>query len=212
MMREKLYNTIQAAITEALANTHTLLVAKIVRVNETTVDCKPVVNRVIDGESVELSVFPEVPPIFLQGGGSYTAHPVAVDDYCILAISERCFDSWYSGTDFVAPLDARMFDYSDAFALVGINPLATAITIPKVITHIGDSHSEGDQTIIGDINHTGDMIIDGNLTVTGDVIVNGKIEADGEITAMASGTSVSLSTHLHTGNLGAPTSAPTPGT
>lgn len=211
-MKEKLYDTIQAAITEALANTHTLLVAKIVGVNETTVDCKPVMNRVIDGEELELTVFPKVPPIFLQGGGSYTAHPIAVDDYCILAVSERCFDSWYSGTDFVAPLDARMFDYSDAFALVGVNPLSTAITIPKVITHIGDVHSEGDQTIIGDINQTGDMTIDGNLTVTGDVIVLGNISADGEITAMASGASVSVSTHLHTANLGAPSSPPTPGT
>jgi len=211
-MNEKLYNTIQSAITEALANTHTLLVAKVVGVNENTIDCKPVVNRVIDGESVELTVFPQVPPIFLQGGGSYTAHPIAVDDYCILAVSERCFDSWYSGTDFVAPLDTRMFDYSDAFAIVGVNPLSTAITIPTVITHIGDSHSEGDQTIIGDITQTGDMIIDGNLTVTGDVTVEGNITADGEITAMAAGAKVSLSTHLHTGNLGAPTSPPTPGT
>lgn len=205
-MKESLYNTIQNAIIEALTNTHTILVAKVVGVNETTIDCKPVINRVVDGVSKELTIFPQVPPVFMQGGGSYTAHPISEGDYCLLAVSERCFDSWYSGSDFVRPLDARMFDYSDAFAIVGVNPLASAIVIPKVITHIGDSHSEGDQNIIGDVTITGDMTIDGNLTVTGDII------ADGEVTAMASSSPVSLSTHLHTGNLGAPTSPPTPGT
>lgn len=205
-MKESLHKTIQDEVFRNLANTHTILVAKVVGVNESTIDCKPVVNRVVDGVSIELAIFPEVPPIFMQGGGSYTAHPISTGDYCILVVSERCFDNWYNGSDFVKPPDSRMFNYSDSFAIVGVNPLATAITIPKIITKIGNSHSEGDQNIIGDITVTGDVTIGGNLTVTGDIVANG------EVTAMAASNPVSLSTHLHTGNLGAPTSPPTVGT
>lgn len=200
-MKENFYDTAQKVVVEALANTHTILVAKIVGVGETTIDCKPVLNRVVNGESIELAIFPEVPPVFMQGGSSYTAHPITEGDYCLLLISERCFDTWYSGADFVKPADARMFDYSDAFALVGVNPMQAAISIPEIIT------SEGDRFYKGDVEIEGDVIIEGDLLVTGE------IKAGGEITAMfGTGNDVSVSTHLHTANLGAPSSPPTPGT
>lgn len=232
-MNEDLYEIISSAIIEALSNTHTILVAKIVAVSEKTIDCKPVMNRVVDGRSEELTVFPKVPPIFMQGGTSSETWPLAVGDYCLLFVSERCFDNWYNGQDFLAPLDSRVFDYSDCFALVGVNPLASALTIPTLITrvgdmihtgalekigntvHTGDNTQTGDRTHTGDINHTGNITqignitLTGNLTVTGNVSVTGFISADGEITAMASSDApVKLSQHKHTGNLGAPTSDP----
>ena len=80
-MKESLYNTIQNAIIEALTNTHTILVAKVVGVNETTIDCKPVINRVVDGVSKELTIFPKCHQSSCKGGGSYTAHPISEGDY-----------------------------------------------------------------------------------------------------------------------------------
>jgi len=191
---KQLIDSLMLAIDNALANVHTATIAKVTAVDEKTISCRPVINRVVDGESVELPEFIEVPPIFMQGGGSYTAYPIAVDDYCLLLFTERCFDRWYKGQDYQPPAELRMHDYSDGFALIGINPFASAITIPTDIRQVGDAHRTGQQTIIGD------------------VIVTGNITATGEVTALSDGASVGLSTHLHTGNLGAPTSPPTGGT
>lgn len=174
-MTERLKETIDSAIHNALANTHTCAVAKVVAVNATTLDVKPVVSRVVDGKAVELPVFVDVPPIFLQGGTSYTAHPISVGDSCLLFFAERATDYWYSGNDNVAPLEVRMHDYSDGFAIVGINPLAAALTIPNVITHIGNTYAEGNYEQVGDYDHTGERTHLGNHTTTGVVTVNGSL-------------------------------------
>lgn len=49
------------------------------------------------------------------------------------------------------------------------------------------------------------------IEITGNVKVNGSIEATLEVSAMTLTTKVTLSKHIHTGNLGLPTSPPTPG-
>ena len=194
METKQLIDTLLIAVDNALANLHTATIARVTKVNAKTIDCRPITNRVVDGESVELPEFIEVPILIMQGGGSYTVYPIAVDDYCLLIFTERCFDRWYDGQDYQPPLELRMHDYSDGIALVGVNPLAGAITIPTVI------HQEGESTQTGD------------LTITGDIIVTGDVIVSGEVTAISEGASVGLSTHVHTGNLGAPTSAPTGGT
>lgn len=149
------------AILTALANTHTILIARVEAVNAKTIDVQPVIQRVVDGVAVDLPLFPDVPPIFLQGGSSYDAHPIAAGDYCLLLINERCFDRWYAGDDGVPPLEPRMHDYSDGFALVGVNPSSMAKTIPTTIERMGDS------TVTGAWVHTGSYALTGPLTVTG---------------------------------------------
>lgn len=149
------------AIITALANTHTILIARVEAVNAKTIDVQPVIQRVVDGVAVDLPLFPGVPPVFLQGGSSYDAHPIAAGDYCLLLINERCFDRWYAGDDGVPPLEPRMHDYSDGFALVGVNPASMAKTIPTTIERMGDS------TVTGAWVHAGSYALTGPLTVTG---------------------------------------------
>lgn len=144
-----LLDTLRGAITAALADTHTATIARVTAVGATTINCRPVINRVVNGESIALPEFVDVPPLFLQGGNSYTAHPIAIGDYCLLIFTERCFDRWYAGQDYQPPLELRMHDYSDAIAIVGINPLADAITIPSTIKQVGDTEQ------IGNYTHTG---------------------------------------------------------
>jgi hypothetical protein len=192
---QDLFETINNSIIEALSNTHTILIAKVTKVNEKTINARPVVNRKVNGKSIQLPIFPDVPPIFLQGGSSYTAHPIAVGDYCLLLVNERCFDKWYHGQDFTTPPEYRMHDYSDCFAIVGINPLGTAITIPQVITHIGDTYEEGDYIQIGNRTQTGDYLLTGNLTVDGDITCTGTITATVDVI----GGGISLLTHVHGG-------------
>ena len=149
------------AIITALANTHTILIARVEAVNAKTIDVQPVIQRVVDGVAVDLPLFPDVPPVFLQGGSSYDAHPIAPGDYCLLLINERCFDRWYAGDDGAPPLEPRMHDYSDGFALVGVNPASMAKTIPTTIERMGDS------TVTGAWVHAGSYALTGPLTVTG---------------------------------------------
>jgi hypothetical protein len=159
--KEELPTVMNDAIITALANTHTILIGRVVTVNTTTIDVQPVIQRVVDGVPINLPLFPAVPPVFLQGGTSYDAHPITAGDYCLLLINERCFDRWYAGADGVPPLEFRMHDYSDAFALVGVNPAAMAKTIPTTIERFGDS------TITGAWFHTGSYELTGPLDVIG---------------------------------------------
>lgn len=212
--KNQMVDTLMLAIDSALANVHTATIAKVTAVSTKTINCQPIINRLVRGESVQLPEFIEVPPVFLQGGGSYTAHPIAVGDYCLLIFTERCFDRWYHGQDFKIPLELRMHDYSDGFAIVGVNPLAGAITIPSMIQQTGDTNFDGNHTHqgtldrIGDTTIAGDVYIDGDLEVTGNIVCQGTISAGnftglggGALTAsvdIVSGT-ISLQTHVHGG-------------
>ena len=199
-MKEKLRLTdiIADAIGEALSNLHTATIAKVTAVQEKTISVQPVINRVVDGKSITLPQFTKVPPLFMQGGGSYTAHPIAVGDYCLLILTERCFDRWYSGSDFQDPAEFRMHDYSDGIAIVGINPTAGALTIPSVIQQTGDTNQNGDYTREGSLVQIGDMTITGNLHVDGEITCAGDVVAGG----------ISLRNHTHPGDSGGTTGGP----
>lgn len=158
--KEELTDVMNDAMITALANTHTIVIAKVTSVGSTTIDAQPVIQRVVDGQAVTLPVFPSIPPVFLSGGASYDAHPIAVGDYCLLLVSERCFDRWYGGADNVPPIEQRMHDYSDCFALVGVSPASMAKTIPATIERFGDS------TVTGDWIHTGNYTLIGSLDVS----------------------------------------------
>ncbi len=201
---KQLVDTINIALQTALANLHTATIARVERVNATTIDVQPVINRVVNGESIKLPVFTKVPPLFLQGGSSYTAHPIAVGDYCLLIFTERCFDRWYEGQDEQQPAEFRMHDYSDGIAIVGINPRADAITIPGVITRIGDTYEEGDTTHVGNRiqtgNHTqvGNRTQTGNHTQVGNFLLTGDTYEEGDTTHV--GNRTQTGDHIQVGN------------
>ena len=164
--KEELTDVMNDSILTALANTHTIVVAKITAVGSITIDCQPVIQRVVDGTAITLPVFPSVPPIFLSGGESYDAHPISVGDDCLLLVSERCFDRWYGGAYNVPPIEQRMHDYSDCFALVGVKIASMAITIPTTIERNGDSTVTGNWVHAGNYTLTGNMIVIGNTDST----------------------------------------------
>ena len=208
MEHNELLDTINGAIARALSNVHTVAIARVTAVNAKTIDCKPVINRVVDGEEIELPVFIEVPPVFMQGGSSYTAHPIEVGDYAVLLITERCFDRWYDGRDDAAPLALRMHDYSDGLALVGINPLAAAITIPSLIQQTGDTNQDGDYTHQGDTEQTGDYVHAGDVFRIGNMDVTGLFELLGNLLVTGAITcSTTVSAAGFSGLAGAPVSA-----
>lgn len=191
---ENLNEILKNAIDNALINTHTATIGRVVKVNDTTIDVQPVINHVHNGVDVKLPIFPKVPPVFLQGGASYDAHPIAVGDYCLLIVAERAFDNWYAGSDEVRPPERRMHDYSDTFAIVGVNPLAKAINIPATIVRKGNS------TVTGDYVHEGDYDITGNVTINGNLTVKGDIDCTGRLTvANATIAGIDFTGHVHGG-------------
>lgn len=197
-MIEELHDTIGLGVEFALADVHTIVVAKITSVNDKTISCVPVINRVVKGSSKQLPEFIEVPPVILQGGGSYIAEPISAGDYCLVLISERCYDAWYAGSDFVSPLEMRMHDYSDGFALCGVNPQATAISIPK-----------RNRMMKGDTDHEGDLNLTGNVSITGNLSVSGDINCAGRLTvAAATICGIDFGTHKHKGDSGGTTGGP----
>lgn len=175
-----LLSTITLGIVQALSNTHTNLVAKVVKVNATTIDVQPVIAREVNGQTKPLPVFPEVPVINFLGGNSSIQMPIAVGDDCILFVSERCLDNWYFGNNNQKPLSSRMFDYSDSIALVGLKTKANELEIPDRIKMTGDTlqlgnyEHQGDREQIGDYNLTGNITQVGTNTIDGDIIINGK--------------------------------------
>lgn len=194
MERKELLDTLMMAIAHALADVHTATIARVTVVNAKTINCRPVTARVVDGQSVPLPEFVDVPVWVIQGGGSYTAYPVAVGDYALLIFTERAFDRWWSGQDNQPPPELRMHDYSDGIALVGLNPLGSAIPIPDTIlqqgdtvqngdyTHTGNRTQTGDYTHIGNVTREGDMTVVGDLTITGDLILTGDMTINGNAT------------------------------
>ena len=187
-----LISTITLGITQSLSNTHTNLVAKVVKVNATTIDVQPVIAREVNGKTIPLPVFPEVPVVNFLGGSSSIQMPIAIGDYCQLFVNERCLDNWYFGNDNQKPLSPRMLDYSDAVALVGLKNKAGELEIPDRIKMVGDTlqigdyeHQgnrlqygnyvqNGDFTQVGNKEQTGDKTQTGNHTIDGDIIINGQ--------------------------------------
>lgn len=182
MERRQIIDTIMMAVDTALANVHTATVARVTAVGAKTISCRPVINRVVNGESVSLPEFVEVPPVFMGGGSSFMTWPISAGDYCLLIFTERCFDRWYAGQDYQPPLEMRMHNYSDGFAIVGIRPESLARTIPSVTT------------IIGNVSMSGDLAITGNLSVTGSISA-ASVGSSGDVVAGG----ISLMTHTHSG-------------
>jgi hypothetical protein len=189
----ELLDVMMEAIGHALSNVHTSTIARVTAVGAKTISCRPVVNRVVDGVNIQLPEFVDVPVLFMQGGGSYTTYPIAVGDYALLIFTERCFDRWWGGQDYQSPPELRMHDYSDGIAIVGINPLASALAIPTTIKQVGDTVQEGNYTHTGNMNQTGDLVRVGDMTVTGDLTITGDIHVTGNITCTGNISAASFS-------------------
>lgn len=192
MKENTLIDAMDAMSLDMLANIHTTTIAKITKVNAKTINAKPVINRIVDGESVELPEFAEVPIIHLHGGGSSIRMPIAVGDYCLLFMAERCIDDWYFGKDNAEPREQRMHDYSDAIALVGL------------FNKFGELANVMTTTIIGDVDMTGNLEIIGNITVTGNITASGTITGTVDVV----GGGISLKNHRHSNPEGGLVGAP----
>lgn len=75
-----------------------------------------------DGEIsyVQYPILPDVPIVWPRAGGFALTFPVKVDDECLVVFADRCIDAWWQSGGVQKPMDERMHDLSDAFAIFGV--------------------------------------------------------------------------------------------
>lgn len=83
-------------------------------------------------KSVALPLLVDVPVVFPSGGGFTLTFPIAAGDECLAVLASRCIDAWWQSGGVQAPLEPRMHNLSDAFALVG--PRSQPRTLTEVNT------------------------------------------------------------------------------
>lgn len=86
-------------------------------------------RTLLDGTVQSYPVLIDVPVFTLQGGGGSLQFPITKGDTCLLLFSDRGIDEWLQNGTEAAPLNARMHDLSDAIALVGLNPVTSALPV-----------------------------------------------------------------------------------
>ncbi len=69
--------------------------------------------------SVKLPLLVDVPLCFPNAGGFIVTFPVAVNDEVLVVFGSRCIDSWWQSGGIQRPMEARMHDLSDGFAIPG---------------------------------------------------------------------------------------------
>lgn len=80
--------------------------------------------------SVNMPLLVDVPVIFPSGGGFTLTFPVAQGDECLVVFADRCIDAWWQSGGIGEPLEPRMHNLSDGFALVG--PFSQPEVLPDV--------------------------------------------------------------------------------
>jgi len=175
---------IRNAIESRMLDVHTCVPVIVHKVGANTVDITVAIKRVKkDQEEFTVPVIPDVPVLFFGSGGLSIAHAISVGDEGIAVFCERDISSFIESGKVLRPTILRKHEYSDA------------LFIPTSLS-----------------NSNRAAIPSAGIEITGDVKVIGNIESTGEVTAIADGASVSLSTHQHPSAPTGSPSSPTPGT
>lgn len=154
-------------------------------------------------QNVNYPLLADVPIVFPGCAGFIITLPLAQGDEVLVVFSSRCIDSWWqSGGVNNRPLEARMHDLSDGFAIPG----------PRSVPNIpaGSISTTGMEIRNAAGNSKIQMSADGKIRITAsEVDITGDLKVTGEVTAKSGGTPIPLSTHKHTGvTTGSGTSGP----
>ncbi|OCF96350.1 Gp138 family membrane-puncturing spike protein [Gilliamella sp. wkB308] len=210
-MVDTLYQAIENQIKRAQSNIYTALPAKVISFDGHTVQCKPMINRVLaNGEEISIPPLVDVPAQFPHAGGFCMTVPIKAGDEGLVVFSSRCIDGWFASGEASKPLDNRMNDLSDGFFIVGCNSVPNKIPNfyhdgVSMQTDDGQTHirlTEGTIYIKGNIVHEGNNQQFGNYDQIGSFNQsNGNTISSGIITAqdVITNKGISLNTHRHTG-------------
>lgn len=217
MDRNQLLNDSETALRVAMdgrqATLWTALPAMVVTVNwdAMTLIAQPTIMGVVtnpdDTESyVKLPLLVDVPICFPSGGGFTLTFPLKMGDEILVIFASRCIDAWFQSGGIGIPMETRMHDLSDGFAIPGPK------SQPRTIANISTANMQlraNDGTTYIEITPDGviNLVNPSGLNIEGDVSVSGNITASGDVKAGL----ISLKTHTHTSAApGTPTGPPLP--
>ncbi len=88
-----------------------------------TVTVQPTIKGITSDASnndtaVNLPVLPDVPICWPRGGGFALTFPVKAGDEVLVVFASRAIDAWWQSGGVGAPVEARMHDLSDGFAIL----------------------------------------------------------------------------------------------
>jgi phage baseplate assembly protein gpV len=111
--------------------------------------------------------------VFPSGGGCTLTFPLQPGDECLVVFASRCIDGWWQSGGSQLPMEPRMHDLSDGFAIPG--PRSKARPLPNVSTSAVQLRSDDGQAYV-QLNpgtHEVDTVTPGKVTVQagGDVAV-----------------------------------------
>ncbi len=89
-----------------------------------TLSVQPAIQGTVfneDGTStaVNLPLLLDVPICFPNAGGFVLTFPIAVNDEVLVVFASRCIDAWWQTGGIQRPMEARLHDLSDGFAIPG---------------------------------------------------------------------------------------------
>lgn len=127
--------TLRMAFDSNLANVWTALPCIVSSVDFTamTVSAQPAIKGSVtnpDGStrSVNLPLLVDVPLVFPTAGGFSITFPVASGDECLVVFASRCIDGWWQSGGVQEPMEFRMHDLSDGFAIIGTRSQARKLS------------------------------------------------------------------------------------
>lgn len=148
---------------------------------------------------INMPLLVDCPITFPSAGGFIMTFPLKPGDEVLVIIASRCIDAWWQSGGVQQPMELRMHDLSDGFAIPGPR------SQPRVVSNISSENAQlrsDDGTVYLEITPGGGInlvapsgvTITGDLAVTGAVTVSETIVATGEIT----GNLIPVSAHFHT--------------
>lgn len=225
MDRNQILNDPETAMRYALANLQSQMwtampaIVQSVDLTEMTVECLPAIQGVATDSMgvqtyVNMPVLVDVPICFPSAGGFSLTFPISAGDEVLVIIAARCIDAWWQLGGVQQPIELRMNDLSDGFAIPG--PRSQPRVVPGISATNAQLRNDAGTVYLeitpsGGINLvapagvsiTGDLSVNGNFElagmVTADFVVDGQLIASGEVTANTDSSAIHLSTHTHSG-------------
>lgn len=149
-------------------------------------------------QNVNYPLLVDVPIVFPSAGGFLITFPIATGDEVLVIFASRAIDSWWqSGGTANRPVEARMHDLSDGFAIPGPR---SQVKLPSGAINTTNLQIRNDAgTAVIELTAAGKVTITASeVDITGNLKVTGTIMATGEITGTTGATPIPLSTHVHT--------------
>ncbi len=212
MDRNQLLNDNEASIITALDGRQSRMwtalpgIVNSVDVTSMTVSVQPAIQGIVTSPNgstayVNLPLLVDVPICFPGAGGFIITFPIKAGDEVLVVFSSRCMDSWWQSGGVGVPMEVRMHDLSDGFAIPGPKSL------PNVVSGISSSNLQirtdnGSAYLELTPSGTINLVAPSGVSITGDLVVSGEVTGNG----------IPLSTHLHPGvqSGGSDTGAPIP--